>query len=156
MKRDYPERPIVGVGAIILRPKPQPQIVLVKRANPPLQGEWTIPGGALELGEPLEDGARREALEETGLEVRSTGMLEVFERIYRDDSGVVQYHYVLVDYICEAAEGELRAGGDAAEAKWFSSTDLETPGVSQFTLDVARKAMQRFAGFGNVGPERQP
>lgn len=141
MKRDYPERPIVGVGAIILRRSPEPQVVLVKRANPPLKGEWTIPGGALEIGEPLVEGACREALEETGLIVRPTGAVEVFDRIVRDELDRVEYHYVLLDYICEVIGGELRTGGDAVEVKWFSEEELSSPGVSEFTAGVVRKLL---------------
>ena len=147
MQRDYPDRPIVGVGAILLRRSPppdsSPQIVLVKRGNPPLVGEWTIPGGMLELGEALEAGAVREASEETSLTVRSTGMVEVFDRIYTDAAGRVQYHYVLLDYICEVIGGEIKAGGDAVDARWFSDAELDSPGVSAFTAEVARRAMKR-------------
>jgi ADP-ribose pyrophosphatase YjhB (NUDIX family) len=144
MKRDYPERPIVGVGAIILRLRNStPEVVLVKRGNPPLVGEWTIPGGALELGEPLADGARREALEETSLIVRVTDAVEVFDRILHDDAARVQYHYVLVDYLCVVLAGELRAGGDAVDARWFDSAALAGDGVSALTAEVARRAMQR-------------
>ena len=138
-KRDYPDRPIVGVGAIILRRSPRSQVVLVKRRNPPLKGEWTIPGGALDIGELLIDGAYREALEETGLIVRTTGAIEIFDRIIRDELRRVQYHYVLLDYVCEVEGGELRAGGDAEEAKWFSEEELSSPGVSEFTAGVVRK-----------------
>jgi ADP-ribose pyrophosphatase YjhB (NUDIX family) len=135
------------VGVIILRPNPKPQVVLVKRKNPPLKGEWTIPGGALEIGESLIEGACREALEETGLAVRPTGMIEVFDRIVRDEMGRVEYHYVLLDYICEVSGGELRAGGDAAEARWFSDEELTSPGVSEFTAGVVRKSLKR---IGNL------
>jgi 8-oxo-dGTP diphosphatase len=151
--REYPKRPIVGVGAIIVRTSPVPQIVLVKRGNPPLKGEWTIPGGALELGEPLEHGAIREALEETGLTVRSTGMVETFDRIYRDDEGRVQYHYVLLDYICEVVGGELQAGGDAVDAAWFSPDEMEAAGASAFTAGVARRALERYLVRSRSGDE---
>lgn len=147
MQREYPDRPIVGVGAIILRLRPEPGVVLVKRRNPPLVGEWTIPGGMLELGEALESGAVREAAEETGLQVRSTGMVEVFDRIYKDAESRVQYHYVLLDYLCEVVSGELSAGGDAADARWFTHSELDTEGVSQFTASVARKAIARYLAF---------
>jgi ADP-ribose pyrophosphatase YjhB (NUDIX family) len=144
ISRRYPERPIVGVGAIILREHPEPAIVLVKRGNPPLVGEWTIPGGMLELGESLEVGAIREAREETGLTVEPTGMVEVFDRIYRDAEDAIEYHYVLIDQICSAASSDLRAGGDAVEARWFADSDLDAPGVSEFTAGVARRAIARY------------
>lgn len=141
MKRDYPERPMVGVGAIILRQADTRQVVLVKRRNPPFQGEWTVPGGLLELGEALEAGAVREAREETGLEVHPTQAVEVFDRIVRDQSGRVEYHYVLLDYVCEVVSGELRAGGDAVDARWFGEAELGVAGVSEFTAGVVRRAM---------------
>lgn len=144
MQREYPDRPIVGVGAIILRLRPEPGVVLVKRRNPPLVGEWTIPGGMLELGEALESGAVREAAEETGLQVRSTGMVEVFDRIYKDAESRVQYHYVLLDYVCEVVSGTLQAGGDAEAARWFGNNDLNDSGVSSFTALVARRAIERY------------
>jgi ADP-ribose pyrophosphatase YjhB (NUDIX family) len=144
VSRRYPERPIVGVGAIIVREHPEPAIVLVKRGNPPLVGEWTIPGGMLELGESLEVGAVREAAEETGLSVQPVGMVEVFDRIYRDADGAIEYHYVLIDQICSVASGELRSGGDAVDARWFAVTQLNTPGVSDFTAGVARRAIARY------------
>ncbi|MBV9671029.1 MAG: NUDIX hydrolase [Acidobacteriales bacterium] len=144
MRREYPDLPVVGVGAIVLRSSPEPQVVLVKRRNPPLAGEWTIPGGMLELGESLEAGAVREAREETGLDVQSTGAVEVFDRIYRDEQSRVLYHYVLVDYICSVTSGALHAGSDAEEARWFADKDLSTPGVSQFTASIVRKAFARF------------
>jgi 8-oxo-dGTP diphosphatase len=129
-----------------MRSAPEIQVVLVKRGNPPLKGEWTIPGGVLEVGEALEEGAVREAWEETSLRVRSTGMVEVFDRIVRDGQGRVEYHYVLLDYLCELESGELCAGGDAVDARWFSDRELESIGVSEFTASVARRAMQRWAG----------
>jgi ADP-ribose pyrophosphatase YjhB (NUDIX family) len=118
--------------------------VLVKRGNPPLVGEWTIPGGMLELGESLEAGTMREAAEETGLSVQPVGMVEVFDRIYRDADCAIEYHYVLIDQICRVSSGEVQAGGDAVDARWFTLTQLDTPGVSEFTAGVARTAMARY------------
>src|SRR6266436_10080429 len=109
MKREYPEQPLVGVGAIIVDAG---RIALVERGHPPLLGEWSIPGGMLELGETLRQGAEREALEETGLIVRATELLGVFERIVPDAEQRTSYHYVLIDFLCEVVSGEMRAGGD--------------------------------------------
>ncbi len=119
MKRDYPEQPLVGVGAIIVDAG---RIALVERGHPPLLGEWSIPGGLLELGETLRQAAEREALEETGLVVRATELLGVFDRIVADskDENRTLYHYVLIDFLCERISGELRAAGDAADARWFA------------------------------------
>lgn len=124
-----------------VRREPRLEMVLVKRGNPPLRGEWTIPGGALELGELLEAGACREALEETGLHVRPSGGIEVFDRIVRDASGAVEFHYVLLDYHCEVTGGELRAGDDVEAARWFGADELETPGISEFTASIVRRVL---------------
>ncbi|MGC2208940.1 MAG: NUDIX hydrolase, partial [Candidatus Korobacteraceae bacterium] len=97
MPRIYPESPIVGVGAVIVR---EGQVLLVRRANPPLQGEWSLPGGALELGEKLRDGIAREVKEETSLEVEVGPVLDVIDSIFPDGAGRAQYHYVLIDYLC--------------------------------------------------------
>ena len=145
MKREYPEQPIVGVGAIILGNSERgPEIVLVQRGNEPLRGEWTIPGGALEVGEALQDGARREAREETGLEIALTDAVEIFDRIIFDDQRRVRFHYVLLDYICVPLAGELRCGGDAVDARWFRAEELDREGVSEFTASVAQRAIERF------------
>ncbi len=119
MKRDYPEQPLVGVGAIIVDAG---RIALVERGHPPLLGEWSIPGGLVEVGETLRQAAEREALEETGLVVRATELLGVFDRIVADskDENRTLYHYVLIDFLCERISGELRAAGDAADARWFA------------------------------------
>src|SRR5271166_4470620 len=117
MQREYPEQPLVGVGAIIIE---NSRVVLVKRAHPPLQDRWSIPGGVLEIGERVRDAAVREAREETGLTVEPGELLGVFDRVLRDPSGRVQYHYVLVDFLCPRVSGELATAGDAAEARWFT------------------------------------
>src|SRR5215469_11405098 len=98
MQREYPQQPLIGVGAIIIS---RGQVVLIKRGKPPLMGEWSIPGGMLELGETLRAGAEREAREETGLEVCATELLGVFERVVTDEAGRTEYHYVLIDFLCE-------------------------------------------------------
>lgn len=130
MGRAYPSQPVAGVGAIVLQ---QDAVLLVRRGNEPQKGLWSVPGGALELGESLQQGVQREVLEETGLEVRVLEFVEVLERIMTDDSGAVEYHYVLLDYLCEPVGGALSAGDDAAEAVWVSRADLSarslTPGL---------------------------
>src|SRR5512143_3082680 len=109
--REYPERPLIGVGSIIVR---EGRVVLIKRGHPPLEGEWSIPGGVLEVGETLREGVIREAHEETGLVVEPLDLLGVFDRVLRDAKGQVLYHYVLVDFLCRITGGELHAAGDAA------------------------------------------
>src|SRR5437016_13030980 len=121
MKREYPDRPIVGVGAVIIEDN---RVLLARRAGPPLQGQWSLPGGVVELGETLRAAAEREALEETGLTVETGEVIEVLDRIIPGDGGAPQYHYVLVDFLCSRRSGELRAGGDAAEVAWASEEEL--------------------------------
>ncbi|HTW30369.1 MAG TPA: NUDIX hydrolase, partial [Candidatus Sulfotelmatobacter sp.] len=121
MQREFPEVPLVGVGAIILDGD---RVVLVKRAHPPIQGEWSIPGGVLEVGEMVREAAIREAREETGLIVEPGELLGVFDRILRNPEQRVQYHYVLIDFLCRAVGGELRAASDAAEVCWFTRGEL--------------------------------
>ena len=113
IRRQYPERPIAGVGAVIVEAG---QVVLVRRRFEPLAGRWSLPGGALELGETLQTGVAREMREETGLDVEVGPAIEVFDRIILDQEGRVQYHFVLVDYLCWPVGGELRAGSDVDSA----------------------------------------
>src|ERR1700751_5351040 len=121
MKREFPELPLVGVGAIIIK---DGRVVLVKRAHPPIQGQWSIPGGVLEVGELVRDAAVREAREETGLIVEPGDLLGVYDRVLRNDDARVQYHYVLIDFLCRPTGGELRAASDAAEVHWFTREEL--------------------------------
>ncbi len=138
MSRLYPSRPIVGVGAVILR---QGEVLIVRRANPPLQGQWSIPGGALDLGEKLRDGVAREVREETGLDVEVGPVLDVFDSIFPDEDGRTQYHYVLIDYLCHLRSGTLAAATDASEARWARPEELPGLGMKQVTIEVIRKAL---------------
>src|ERR1700730_8683370 len=112
MKREYPESPLVGVGAVIIN---DGRVLLVKRGHPPLAGEWSIPGGVLELGETLREAAIREAREETCLTVATADLLGVYDRMVRDDEGSTLYHFVLIDFLCRREGGEARAADDADE-----------------------------------------
>jgi mutator protein MutT len=136
--RDYPDRPFLGVGAIILHGD---HILLVRRANPPLQGEWSIPGGLVEVGETTREAVIREVQEETGLQIEPVKLVEVFERILRDKSELVQYHFVLVDYLCRIVSGEPRACSDVSELRWAKIEELDGLKVSSETCAVIRKAV---------------
>jgi 8-oxo-dGTP diphosphatase len=142
--REYPERPIIGIGGIVIH---EGRALLIRRGSEPLRGEWSIPGGSLELGETLEQGVIRELLEETGLEVRIMGMVEIFERIfsdfparYLDGKERPRYHYVIVDYLCEKLSGEPRAGGDALDVAYSSEDELGRFQLTETALRVLHKA----------------
>jgi ADP-ribose pyrophosphatase YjhB (NUDIX family) len=145
MHREYPEQPLVGVGAIIVR---DGQVVLVKRGHAPQLGEWSIPGGALEIGETLWQGAEREAQEETGLVVRATELLGVFERIVPDDQKRTRFHYVLIDFLCQVLSGELKASGDAVDARWFAADELSVLPLPDDTTAVIRLGIHKCAKAG--------
>jgi 8-oxo-dGTP diphosphatase len=140
MEREYPKQPLVGLGAIIIR---DGRVVLIKRGKPPLLGEWSIPGGMLELGETVRHGVEREALEETALVVQAKELLGVFDRIVPDDGGQFSYHYVLVDFLCEVVSGELCAGHDACDANWFTPEQVGTLPLAADTAQVIRLGLSK-------------
>lgn len=128
------------MGAIILK---RNRVLLVQRARPPLKGYWSLPGGVLETGERLEEGVCREVLEETGLVVKPLRVVEVFERIMRDASGRVEYHYVLIDYLCRVDGGMLHAQSDVSHAEWVSRSKLARYRITEGTLPVIEKAFRK-------------
>jgi ADP-ribose pyrophosphatase YjhB (NUDIX family) len=136
MPREFPEFPLVGVGAIIIE---DARVLLVKRAHPPLQAQWSIPGGVLEVGELVREAAIREAREETGLIVETRELLGVYDRVLRNLEQRVQYHYVLIDFLCRRVGGELQAADDAAEVRWFIREELPALNLAEDTLDVISK-----------------
>lgn len=136
MKREFPELPFVGVGAIVIDGD---RVLLVKRAHAPIQGHWSIPGGVLEVGEFVREAAIREAREETGLIVEPGDLLGVYDRILRDPEQRVQYHYVLIDFLCRPIGGTLQAADDAAEVRWFTREQLTALQLAEDTLDVIQK-----------------
>ena len=138
-KRDYPDRPIAGVGAVIVD---DGHVLLVRRAWPPLQGEWSLPGGAVELGETLRAAAEREALEETGLIVKATELIEVLDRITPGENQSIAYHYVLVDFLCHRVGGALAAGSDADEVSWVKPDQLAEYKLEEAAVEVIRKAFK--------------
>ena len=130
---------MVGVGGVVIA---NGRVLLIKRGHPPLQGEWSIPGGTLELGETILEGVQRELREETGLEVRVLDLIEVFERVFRDDAGRTQYHFVILDYVCEAVSGEAHAGSDVTDVAWVSEPDLERYSLTPTAARVIRRAFE--------------
>jgi 8-oxo-dGTP diphosphatase len=142
MKREYPETPLVGVGAIIIE---EGRVALVKRGHPPLEGKWSIPGGVLEVGETLRKAVVREALEETGLAVEPGELLGVFERVLPDEQGRMKYHYVLIDFLCRRVAGELEAGDDASEVRWFRREELGSLELARETEEVILKGFEKVA-----------
>ncbi len=140
MKREYPDTPLVGVGAIIVEAD---RVVLVKRGHAPLAGEWSIPGGVLEVGETLREAAVREALEETGLTVEVGELLGVYDRVLRDADERTLYHYVLIDFLCGRIAGELHAAGDADEAHWFTRAEVGSLPLAKDTAEVIRLGLEK-------------
>jgi ADP-ribose pyrophosphatase YjhB (NUDIX family) len=139
-ERRYPKRPLVGVGALIFR---RDRILMAQRGKDPLKGWWSLPGGALELGESLDAAVCREVLEETGLVVETVKLFEVFERIMRDQTGAPEYHYVLIDYICRVTGGKLFPGDDVSAVEWVRRRDLPTLQVTEGTLAVIERAFDQ-------------
>ena len=130
---------MVGVGGVVISGG---RALLVRRGRAPLAGQWSIPGGMLEVGETLVEGVRRELLEETGIEVRVGELIEVFERITPDSDGKTRYHFVVLDYLCEAVCGEARAGSDVVDVAWAAPTELGTFSISETATRVILKAFE--------------
>jgi 8-oxo-dGTP diphosphatase len=156
MSREYPAFPLIGVGALIVDGS---RIVLVKRGQPPAKGEWSIPGGLVNVGETLDAAVRREAVEETGLEVEPEGLVELLERMFRDKTGRVKYHYVLADFLCRVTGGTLAAGSDADAAIWVQREELHALQLAPVTLRVILAALDKRAeagtSHGNLSSNRQ-
>ena len=137
--RKYPDRPYVGVGAVIVQ---DGQVLIVKRKYDPLAGQWSLPGGGVELGETLEDSIVREMLEETGLEIEVGPVIEVFDRITRDEQGEVRYHFVLVDYLCWPTGGLLTADSDVADVVFADPGDLAPYDLTAKATSVIQRAFE--------------
>jgi ADP-ribose pyrophosphatase YjhB (NUDIX family) len=142
--REYPERPVVGIGGVIIDGG---RALLIRRGSEPLQGEWSIPGGTLELGETLEQGVARELLEETGIAVRVLELIEVFDRIYGDDGAIAElaqqnprFHYVIVDYLCERIGGEARAGSDVTDVAFAREDELSNYHLTETATRILKRA----------------
>jgi 8-oxo-dGTP diphosphatase len=132
-KREYPDYPRVGVGAVVLR---EGRVLLVRRGVQPSQGLWAIPGGALELGETLREGAEREILEETGITIRAGALVFTGETMERDADGRIRFHYVIIDFAGEYVSGEVNGSDDASEARWVSPAELADLPATKTTLKL--------------------
>jgi len=144
MAKEYPDRPVVGIGGVVIE---DGRALLIRRGSEPLRGQWSIPGGTLEIGESLQAGVARELLEETGLEVRVLDMIEVFDRIFHEGTGgregsskSPRFHYVIVDYLCERISGEARAGSDVTDLVFAGEDELEKYQLTETATRVLRKA----------------
>jgi 8-oxo-dGTP diphosphatase len=154
VSREYPDRPVVGVGGVVIE---NGHALLIRRGTEPLLGQWSIPGGTLELGESLENGVIRELKEETGLTVRILEMIEVFDRIYEDEVDAAggeksgsssiaakkkgpRYHYVIIDYLCERIDGEAKAGSDVTDVAFATEDELVQYGLTATATRILRKA----------------
>jgi ADP-ribose pyrophosphatase YjhB (NUDIX family) len=140
MSREYPTRPIVGVGVVVWHGD---RVLLVQRGKPPRAGHWSLPGGAQQLGETVAQAARREVMEEVGLEIALGDIVATVDLIERDPDDRVRYHYTLVDFVAEAPNAALRPGSDAAAARWFSVAETELLGLWSETARVIKLARER-------------
>jgi 8-oxo-dGTP diphosphatase len=136
--REYPPAPLVGVGTIVVD---GPRVLLVQRGRPPGLGKWSIPGGLVDVGEPVEAAACREAMEESGLTVRLHGLVGYVDRIVRDSAGRVQYHYVLLDFLATPESGTARAGSDAGAVRWTTLEELPALDTTEGLEPMIRRAL---------------
>ena len=143
MPRDYPERPIIGVAAVVIE---NDKVALVRRGRPPAYGEWSLPGGAVELGETVEKAVIREVREEIGLEVEVLELVAILDRIFLDKEGQVQFHYVLLDFLCRKTGGKLLASSDAISCAQVPFSALGRYKLTKETREVINRAYQRLNG----------
>ena len=134
-RREYPERPVVGIGAVVVH---EGKVLLVKRGAEPSRGLWAVPGGSLELGETLQHGAEREILEETGVTIRAREPIYAFDFFERDGDGRIRFHFVIVDLAADYIRGNVKGADDALEARWLAPEDLAGLPVSKNTLKLLR------------------
>ncbi|HTX52147.1 MAG TPA: NUDIX hydrolase [Candidatus Baltobacteraceae bacterium] len=138
MVRDYPDRPFLAVGTIVVR---DGRILLARRGKEPSYGLWSIPGGAVEVGEDLKTAARREVREECGIEVECTDVIEIVERVTRDSAGRVRFHYVIIDYLAHWVSGELKSSDEVLEARWVPPAEFAQYEMTRGTPDVVLRML---------------
>ena len=131
--REYPDRPVVGIGAVVIR---DGKVLLIRRGVAPGRGLWAVPGGSLELGETLQQGAEREILEETGITIRAREPIYAFDFFERDPDGRIRFHFVIVDLAADYIRGDVKGADDALEARWLAPGDLDHLPVSKNTLKL--------------------
>ena len=139
MAREYPAHPVVGVGAVVVR---DGKALIVKRAHEPRKGEWSLPGGLLELGESLQDAVRREIREETSLDITVGPIIETFDRVHRDEAGKIRYHFVIVDFVCWPNGGEAVPGSDAEGVAWVTAGEIDDYAVNAHAKAVIVKGLE--------------
>ena len=135
--RQYPEHPVIAVGGVVIS---EGRALLIRRGQAPLEGRWSIPGGILELGETIADGIARELFEETGVRAGALDLIEVYEKVLRDAGDRAQYHFVILDYLCELEEGTAQAGSDVTEVAWVREEELKQLQLTGAATRVVRKA----------------
>jgi len=138
-RSDYPSRPLIGVGVVVLEGD---RVLLVRRGKPPREGRWSLPGGRQRLGETVRETALREVCEECGCTVRITALLDVVDSLTRDEAGTIQYHYTLVDFLARWVEGEPAAGGDVLEAAWVPVRELHRYALWSETVRLIEQAVR--------------
>ncbi len=143
MNRRYPDKPMVGVAAVIFR---EDRVLLIKRGRPPAYGKWSLPGGLVELGESLKDALQREVFEEVGLEVRVQDLVAALDRVIRDPRNEIEYHYILLDFLCVAGRGEPVPASDVLACQFVSLSLLHEYGMTEGTEEVIRRVYERTRG----------
>ena len=138
MAREYPAHPVVGVGAVVVR---DGKALIIKRAHEPRKGEWSLPGGLLELGESLQDAVRREIKEETSLDIEVGPVIETFDRVHRDDAGKIRYHFVIVDFVCWPNAGDAMPGSDADGVAWVTPGEIDDYAVNAHAKAVILRGL---------------
>ncbi len=145
--RRYPGRPIVGVGTVVLNGD---MVLMIQRGNPPRQGSWSLPGGVQELGETIRETARREVREETGMEIRIFGLIDVVDSVSRDANENIEYHYTLIDLAGYTVGGTLMAGGDAQDCRWFTQSEIDDMDLWSETKRIIALAMDRYSASNTL------